>query len=103
MTDQSAEHRVVQAHQRRLLWEMRAGERLEVTGPERTVSGVIVAIETDSEGDPMVVMVDSAGRQSTITLDYACRTDVELQQQTERAITAARHSARRSVDSGWEL
>ncbi len=53
----------------------------------------VVDVQVDAEGDPMVVLVDGAGRRLTVSEDYLERPDVSTQGDGHR----------HHVESGWDL
>jgi hypothetical protein len=67
--------RLAQANTRRAMHQLRAGDT--VTGPD-SLAGHVVAVEQDSEGDPLVILADSRGRRRVITLESARQLDVTL-------------------------
>lgn len=67
--------RLTKATTRRAIRQLRIGDEIELTGTDST-GGQVVAIEDDSEGDPLVILADSLGRRRVITLEFACQRDV---------------------------
>ena len=69
--------RLTEATSRRTIRQLRVGDEIEVTGTD-FAAGQVVAIEEDSEGDPLVILADSLGRRRVITLEFACQRDLTL-------------------------
>ena len=69
--------RLTEATSRRTIRQLRVGDEIEVTGTD-SAAGQVVAIEEDSEGDPLVILADSLGRRRVITLEFACQRDLTL-------------------------
>lgn len=86
MHDQHGEW--VRAEQRRRarlrLAELEAGDQVRVCGHDGDVTGSVVAMQVDSEGDPMVVLVSSTGRRSVLAIEYAALPDTSIQRISDR-------------------
>ncbi|WP_029136884.1 hypothetical protein [Nakamurella lactea] len=103
MTGPGASDSALHAAVRRQMLQLHPGDQLQVSGPDRDGMGSVVAIQADSEGDPLVVLVGSSGRRSTISFEFACRPAVELHRihQHDPEAVADRGSIELDTDRGW--